>query len=153
MSQKWMASKYSKNESRFSVMPNHEEHCSESLKRYGKSFSELHSWMDEPCLILGSQHRIYRHEPLVTPMEAKAIFGEGADNACLDHIRLDELESRKSITTIWYPNMNFYDVESVLLVMKFTVQSRAGVSHFESEAVSISKDGKSSFSYIIVKRW
>jgi hypothetical protein len=52
-------------------MPNHEEHCAESLRRYGKSFSELHSWMDEPSLILGAAHRQYRHDPYVTPIEAK----------------------------------------------------------------------------------
>jgi hypothetical protein len=134
-------------------MPNHEEHCADSLKRYGKSFSEIHRWMDEPCLILGSQHRIYRHDPYVTPSEAKAIFGDLADHVCLDHIRLDELESRKSITTIWFQNTNYYEIKSVLSVIKFTIQSPAGVSHFESEAVNISKDGKSRFTYILIKRW
>ena len=153
MSQKWMVSNYSKNESRFSVMPNNEEHCADSLKRYGKSFSELHTWMDEPCLILGSQHRIYRHDPCVTPIEAKAIFGDLADHVCLDHIRLDETESRKCITTIWFQNTNFYDFESVLPVIKFTIQSNAGVLHFECEAVNISKDGKSRFTFVLVKRW
>ena len=86
-------------------------------------------------------------------MEAKAIFGEGSDNACLDHIRLDELESRKSLTTIWFQNTNFYEVKSVLPVIKFTIQSHAGVSHFECEAVYISKDSKSRFTFILVKRW
>lgn len=76
-------------------MPNHEEHCEESLKRYGKTFSELHKWMDEPSVILGPIHRIHRHDPHVTPAEAKGLFGEYADHACLDHIRLDELERRK----------------------------------------------------------
>jgi hypothetical protein len=134
-------------------MPNHDEHCADSLKRYGKSFSELHTWMDEPCLILGSQHRIYRHDPLVTPIEAKTIFGEGADHACLDHIRLDEIESRRSITTICLPNTNFYDFESVLPRIKFTIQSRSEVYNFECEAVSIGKDGKRRFTYILVKCW
>jgi len=76
-------------------MPNHEEHCQESLKRYGKTFSELHTWMDEPSAILGASHRKYRHDPNTTPLEAKRMFGENADNACLDHIRLDELYSRR----------------------------------------------------------
>ena len=74
-------------------MPNNEEHSQESLKRYGKSFSELHKWMDEPSVILGANHRKYRHDPNTTPKEARQLFGENADNACLDHIRLDELES------------------------------------------------------------
>ena len=134
-------------------MPNHEEHCAESLKRYGKTFSELHRWMDEPSLLLGAKHRIYRHNPFVTPSEAKAIFGFNADNACLDHIRLDELESRKSKATIWFQNINFYDFESVLPVMKFRVQSNAGVYHFETEAAKISKEGKDRFTFIVVKRW
>jgi hypothetical protein len=76
-------------------MPNHEEHCEDTLKRYGKTFSELHTWMDEPSTILGPNHRKYRHDPNTTPLEAKKIFGENADHACLDHIRLDELESRR----------------------------------------------------------
>jgi len=78
-----------------SFLPNHEEHCAESLKRYGKSFSELHSWMDEPSFLLGSSHRKYRHDPNFMPAEAKSIFGDFADHACLDHIRLDERENRK----------------------------------------------------------
>jgi hypothetical protein len=76
-------------------MPNNAEHCEDSLRRYGKPFSELHKWMDEPSTILGASHRKYRHDPNTTPKEAKALFGENADNACLDHIRLDELERRK----------------------------------------------------------
>jgi hypothetical protein len=76
-------------------MPNNEEHSQESIRRYGKSFSELHKWMDEPSVILGANHRKYRHDPNTTPKEARALFGENADNACLDHIRLDELERRK----------------------------------------------------------
>jgi hypothetical protein len=76
-------------------LPNNQEHCEDSLRRYGKTFSELHKWMDEPSAILGSGHRIYRHDPLVTPAEARRLFGEDADHACLDHIRLDELESRQ----------------------------------------------------------
>lgn len=76
-------------------MPNHEEHCEDSSRRYGKTFSELHTWMDEPSAILGPNHRKYRHDPNTTPLEAKRIFGEDADHACLDHIRLDELDSRR----------------------------------------------------------
>jgi len=76
-------------------MPTHEEHCEESLKRYGKTFSELHRWMDEPSSILGPKHRKYRHDPNTTPLVARKLFGENADNACLDHIRLDELETRR----------------------------------------------------------
>ena len=90
--------------------------------------------MDEPSFLLGAKHRKYRHDPNVTPDEAKAIFGEGADNACLDHIRLDELESRKSN----------YEIRA-LPIVKFTIQSPAGAWQFESEGVSISENGKTRF--------
>ena len=128
-------------------MPNHEEHCAESLKRYGKSFAELHSWMDEPSLLLGSSHRRYRHDPSVTPEEAKAIFGFNADNACLDHIRLDALESQKSIMTFGMPNLIKRETKSVQPVINFIINSYAGAWHFQSEAVSICKDGKTHFCF------
>lgn len=76
-------------------MPNNAEHCEDSLRRYGKPFSELHKWMDEPSTILGASHRKYRHDPHTTPIVARKLFGENADHACLDHIRLDELETRR----------------------------------------------------------
>lgn len=76
-------------------MPSHEEHCQDSLKRYGKRFDELHHWLDEPSTLLGVQHRIKRHDPIKTPRLAKELFGEFADQATLDHIRLDELKERR----------------------------------------------------------
>jgi predicted RNA-binding Zn-ribbon protein involved in translation (DUF1610 family) len=59
--------------------------------------------MDEPYDIGGKKHRIFRHNPEATPQEAKVLFGEFADHACLDHIRLDqrcsaELSSRRMDT-------------------------------------------------------
>jgi hypothetical protein len=53
--------------------------------------------MDEPSSILGPKHRKYRHDPHTTPIVARKLFGENADNACLDHIRLDELETRRKV--------------------------------------------------------
>lgn len=86
-------------------MPSHEEHCKDSLKKYGKPFGDLHSWMDGPSEILGTQHRMYRHDPYTTPQEAKKIFGEYADHACLDHIILDWRESPERFNSIFkqYP--------------------------------------------------
>jgi len=81
-------------------MPLHEEHCQDSLRRYGKRFDELHRWMDEPSDILGPKHRKYRHDPNKTPHEARQLFGEFADQACLDHIRLDRLTSRGKALSI-----------------------------------------------------
>ena len=76
-------------------MPSHEEHCQDSLKRYGKRFDELHRWLDEPSTMLAKGHRIHRHDPVTTPKLAKELFGEFADQACIDHIRLDRLEERR----------------------------------------------------------
>lgn len=126
-------------------MPNNEEHCADSLKRYGKTFAELHAWMDEPSFLLGSSHRKYRHDPYVTPLEARAIFGENADNACLDHISLDELESRNRITNSELLCESDDEMEIVLPMVRFTITSPAGAWHCESEAISFSKDGKTHF--------
>jgi hypothetical protein len=70
-------------------MPDLKIHEEDSLKNYGKKFTELHQWMDEPVKIMGRQHRKYRHDPNITPIEALRMFGKNADNACLDHIILD----------------------------------------------------------------
>ena len=50
----------------------------------GKRFDELHKWMDELCVVLGKEHRMYRRDPYTTPQEAKRLFGEYTDHACLD---------------------------------------------------------------------
>jgi integrase len=76
-------------------MPSHEEHCQDSLERYGKRFDDLHHWLDEPSTLLGKGHRVHRHDLVETPKQAKELFGEFADQACLDHIRLDRLEERR----------------------------------------------------------
>jgi len=76
-------------------MPSHEKHCQESLRKYGKRFDDLHSWMDEPRDIQGRAHRKFRHDPESTPQEARKLFGEFADHACLDHIRLDQMFSEE----------------------------------------------------------
>jgi hypothetical protein len=73
-------------------MPLLKEHEEQSIKRYGKPFTELHQWMDEAVKVMGRGHRKYRHDPNITPIEAKRMFGENADNACLDHIILDTEE-------------------------------------------------------------
>jgi len=49
--------------------------------------------MDEPSTIMGSKHRMHRHDPYKTPKVASALFGEYADQACLDHILLDRKTS------------------------------------------------------------
>jgi TM2 domain-containing membrane protein YozV len=67
--------------------------------------------MDEPSEIMGSKHRMYRHDPYNTPKEARLLFGEYADEACLDHILLDRRSSeakgwqvdRPSKQTVMHP--------------------------------------------------
>jgi hypothetical protein len=77
-------------------MPSHEQHCKLSLERYGKDFSGLHGWMDEPAVVIvGMTHRKFRHDIYTTPQEALKIFGEFADQACIDHIKQDANEDRK----------------------------------------------------------
>ena len=88
-------------------MPSHEEHCQESLRKYGKRFDELHKWMDEPWEVLGRTHRMHRHDPRTTPQEAKKLFGEYADHACLDHIRLDYPQSMHEKELILGMDTNF----------------------------------------------
>ncbi|MBA7593911.1 hypothetical protein ES703_00845 [subsurface metagenome] len=90
-------------------MPDHSTHCEQSYRKYGKRFSKLHAWMDAPVKGLGGGHRIYRHDLKRTPHEARELFGEFADHACIDHILLDKekgdlpptssgvLPSRKSV--------------------------------------------------------
>ena len=85
-------------------MPSNEIHCAQSRKKYGKSFSDLHKWMDEPSKILGSNHRIIRHDIKKTPKEARELFGPLADQACIDHIMLDlesgEIQKYKNVPKI-----------------------------------------------------
>ena len=76
-------------------MPSHAKHCEISLKLYGKTFSELHKWMDFPSIVYGINHRIFRHDPFRTPAEAMKLFGTLAYHACLDHIILDILSTNK----------------------------------------------------------
>ena len=82
-------------------MPNCQEHCADSQKKYNYDFEELHIWMDEPSRIAGGKHGSFRHELFKTPEEAEKIFWEKTPerfrpyikNAVLDHIMLDSLDS------------------------------------------------------------
>jgi hypothetical protein len=99
--------------------------------------------MDEPCTLLGSAHRKCRHDPNVTPAEAKEIFGDLADHACLDHIRLDELGNRKGESAESSSEMRIARTPVVI-----SVQSNAGDWIVESDAVSIFRDNRSRFTYL-----
>jgi hypothetical protein len=78
-------------------MPELRDHEKQSMSKYGKSFTQLHQWMDFPSKGFGKRHRMFRHDPKVTPEEAKKLFGKNADHACLDHIVMDLDEEYKFI--------------------------------------------------------
>jgi len=75
-------------------MPSLKVHEEFSLEKYGKKFTELHKWMDEPARKHGPSHRWVRHDPDKTPQEARELFGKNADKACIDHITLDRIDER-----------------------------------------------------------
>ena len=82
-------------------MPNHEEHCRHSERRYGVRGDDIHSWMDEPSYIVGKSHRDFRHNPYRDSPTVIRIFGEEygeniAREIFLDHIYLDNQERDRS---------------------------------------------------------
>jgi len=76
-------------------MPDNEAHSDQSRRRYGRSYSEVHRWIDRPSSALHEKHRMVRHDFYKTPQQAQRIFGGNAANVVRDHIRLDRNDSRK----------------------------------------------------------
>ena len=80
-------------------MPQHEEHCLHSERRYGVRGDDIHAWMDEPSGLAGGSHRNFRHDLNSLPV-AIQIFGskygaEMVENIFLDHLKADSEENRK----------------------------------------------------------
>lgn len=78
-------------------MPNLEEHCEHSLKRYGVDGRDIHQWLDESCRTYAQGHRQFRHDTETIKFVGKK-FGEKygrqlAENIALDHIMLDHREA------------------------------------------------------------
>lgn len=48
-------------------MPNLKFHCNSSFSRTGKSFEDLHKWMDEGQKFLKKNHRFERHSTSYIP--------------------------------------------------------------------------------------
>lgn len=71
-------------------MSNINTHCKNSEKRTGKSFEELHKWMDEPGDVLGMDHRRVRHD-LSYIGEVKEKFKVEGVREFLRHIAEDYL--------------------------------------------------------------
>lgn len=80
-------------------MPEHEEHCLHSEKRYGVRGDEIHAWMDEPSSVVGVSHRQFRHSiedlPTAIQMFGKQYGAELVENIFLDHLKADSEENRK----------------------------------------------------------
>ena len=82
-------------------MPNFEEHCQHSLKRYGYRGEKIHRFLDKPSRRYGCSHREFRHDSETVKLCGK-MFGEFygsrimAENIALDHIMLDHEEEIKN---------------------------------------------------------
>ncbi len=85
-------------------MPNVEEHCRSTLKRYGMEGRDIHQWLDEPSRKFAGGHREFRHDTETIRLVGKIFgqqYGSLAENIALDHIMLDheeEIENRRTIT-------------------------------------------------------
>lgn len=75
-------------------MPSIKKHMDLSLKRTGKSFRELHMWMEEEHKILNTNNR---HDIIQIPKNVKIVrnkFGDDAINEFLYHIKEDYENNR-----------------------------------------------------------
>ncbi|HAR35154.1 MAG TPA: hypothetical protein DCR95_14010 [Desulfobacter sp.] len=74
-------------------MPCFEEHCRESLSLFGKSYAEVHLWLDEFAGTekYGFRHRKVRHHEAGIA-EACRLFGQEAGAAARQHI-ISDLET------------------------------------------------------------
>lgn len=99
------------------TMPELNIHEEDSLKKYGKKFTELHQWMDAPVKIYHWKHRKERHDPHETPLLAKSLFGQFAYEACLDHIIMDLDDEKNSLN-----NSKNISKRSKMLTVKLPIQ-------------------------------
>ena len=80
-------------------MPNHEEHCQHSFKRYGVRGDDIHSWIDEPSQIMGGEHRKFRHDlaslPICLDVFKDKYTPDMIENIFLDHLKADSEEGRE----------------------------------------------------------
>ena len=84
-------------------MPNLDEHCRNTLKRYNIEGRDIHSWIDDPCKKYSGSHRQFRHDTETVKLVGN-LFGKTygitlAENVALDHIMLDHDEDIKKRTT------------------------------------------------------
>jgi hypothetical protein len=83
-------------------MPQHEEHCEHSFKRYGVRGDDIHTWIDEPSAISGGSHRQFRHDlnslPLAIQLFSNKYGADMVENIFLDHLKADSEENRQHET-------------------------------------------------------
>ena len=67
-----------------------EEHCKESTALFGKSYEEVHKWLDEfqKAPGIGMKHRRFRHHQAGI-VEVTKLFGEEAGRVARQHIISD----------------------------------------------------------------
>jgi hypothetical protein len=67
-----------------------EAHCAETIALFGKSFEQVHVWLDELAGRegIGLKHRRYRHH-LKGVEEIRKMYGEMAARAAIQHIKTD----------------------------------------------------------------
>ena len=95
-------------------MPNFKEHCKISKKRTGKTFEELHKWMDEGQEYLKHDHRLERHfytEEYRKFIEEK--WGEKAVVEWLFHIAIDNLETANKFAVSEYGDRCYGEISVV----------------------------------------
>ena len=69
-------------------MSKFEDHCKDTLARLGKSFNEVHSYLDQWHSKFGGKHRFMLHH-LEGVEEVRNKFGDEAAKAAECHIKLD----------------------------------------------------------------
>jgi len=77
-------------------LPNIDEHCRRTLKKYGVEGRDIHKWLDEPSRKYAGRHREFRHDTETIRL-AGEVFGSKydktlAENIALDHIMADHEE-------------------------------------------------------------
>ena len=69
-------------------MAEFKEHCADCVKELGEPFEEVHLWLDELFIILGTKHRDARHH-LEGIEEIRKKWGDKAARAAEIHILKD----------------------------------------------------------------
>jgi len=85
-------------------MPSRKVHEQLDMLLFGKRYSWIHRWMDEPWKRLGKEHRRMRHDPWHTPIQAFIMSGGDwrAYISAAYHIMLDKGALNLAIIELLY---------------------------------------------------